>query len=1011
MLVTPEQWPALSRLLDEALGLEPVARARWLAALPPADAGLGEALRALLASHAAIETSDFLDVLPRLDVPPGTAGGGAAGNALAPGTAIGGYVIEAEAGRGGMSVVYRARRADGLFRRSVALKLLHASDFSSESRERFARERDILSGLTHPNIARLYDAGTTESGQPFIALEFVDGLPLTTYCDRRRLGIRDRLRLMLQVLHAVQFAHANLVIHRDLKPSNIFVTADGEVRLLDFGIAKELLGGAGHVTELTQRSGRALTPDYASPEQILGAPVSTASDVYSLGVVTYELLCGARPYRLTRASAAALEEAVLGAEPIRPSRAQISTAAAEARATTPYRLARLLADDLDTVVLKALKKNQAERYASADAFAQDLDRYLAGQTVLARPDSAWYRARRFVSRNKLGVATAAAVLLALSAGLVVAVSQARRAEVAADTATKERNHARATQEFLLNIFRANSSRQADPQHGRQLTARELLDIGSARIDEQLAQVPQVQEEVYSTLAELYRDVGQPERAAAIAEKRYVLARHLHGDRSPEAARALLDRAVAVSGYDLAAVDPLVDQAMPILEQLHLAGSADYGLALYLKSAAATPQSVEKSLALGERAIAVLRASGDRDERATGLLANALAVQGWTLYARGQFGDAEAHLRDAIQIYTQLFGPDSYERAQATNRIAQIQFAAGEFAAAERNFRDGFELTRKLASADDRDLYFAELAWAQFLLRTGQLAEGREHLEHAIAGNRRIGLATTDAQTVLGSGALMAGAIEESVRILDGANEEYRRAKSAYMPPTELVAFDDIALGRYRQAQQVLDDAWSTLASQGMQNNRRGFNVLLFRALLLDATGRGHDALAAIQQASDLPIDRTRAPELDWRLAMRRAEAYQQLGDLPAALRESGAVVAELRGRPDAGYFPVINSEALLLHGKALRRSGDDRAALPLLEQAVGIYERTQVPASPWLADARVALAECRLDLGDAPGARSLYQRAQDAARTHAELGEHFREPLRALGRRLSGADRRSLPAG
>lgn len=299
----PDQWQKLSTLLDQALELPPSQRDEWLARIPQQvlemAPELSGALRKLLEGEAEAETARFLCSLS------GLAGESAAEPLpdLRVGDSVGAYRLLRELGRGGMGAVWLAERSDGLLKRPVALKLPHLSGAAGVQRERLTRERDILAALNHPNIARLYDAGLTPGGQPFLALEYVEGRTLLEDCTRRSLGLRERLDLFGQVLEAVKYAHIHLVVHRDLKPSNILVTADGQVKLLDFGIAKLVADGEASVTELTQFGGRAMTPDYASPEQILGHPITTASDVYALGVLLFELLSGERPYRLKRKSA------------------------------------------------------------------------------------------------------------------------------------------------------------------------------------------------------------------------------------------------------------------------------------------------------------------------------------------------------------------------------------------------------------------------------------------------------------------------------------------------------------------------------------------------------------------------------------------------------------------------------------------------------------------------------------------------------------------------------------
>lgn len=382
--LTAASWQAFSRLLDEALERPAGERLTWLEALGAEHEALKPALRAVLLRSAGVETAQWLNTLPHT--------AGAAGLAeesdLRADALVGPYRLLREIGTGGMGAVWLAERADGSLKRQVALKLPRAM-WSPGLAQRMARERDILAALEHPNIARLYDAGTDAQGRPFLALEYVEGEPIDAYCRQRSLNLKARLQLLLRVAHAVAFAHSRLVVHRDLKPSNILVTAAGQVRLLDFGVAKLMEGDSAQETQLTQLAGRALTLDYASPEQIRGEPIGTASDVYSLGVVAYELLAGARPYKLKRGSAAELEGAIAAVDA--PLASAVATDAAARKE---------LKGDLDAILNKALKKNPEERYATVDAFAQDIERYLAGQRVIARPDSLAYRLTRFAKRYR-----------------------------------------------------------------------------------------------------------------------------------------------------------------------------------------------------------------------------------------------------------------------------------------------------------------------------------------------------------------------------------------------------------------------------------------------------------------------------------------------------------------------------------------------------------------------------------------------------------------------------------
>jgi eukaryotic-like serine/threonine-protein kinase len=404
------RWHEISALLDQALDLPAAQRAAWLDQLSAAHAPLEDELRRLLAQLAGVETGDFLNTLPRL---PPESGPTADEFEAACGVLVGPYRLLRELGQGGMSSVWLAERSDGQLKRQVALKLPHRS-WAGGLAERMARERDILATLEHPNIARLYDAGVDRHGRPYLAMEYVDGQPIDVHCREHALPLRARIGLLLQVCNAVAHAHARLVVHRDLKPSNILVTAEGQVRLLDFGIAKLMEGDRAEETALTRLSGRALTLDYASPEQIRGEALGTASDVYSLAVVAYELLSGSRPYRLKRGSAAELEEAIANADLPRA-----SDAAEDAQQK------RSLRGDLDAILNKALKKEPTQRYATMTALAEDFDRHLKGFAVLARPESRAYLARKFIRRHRLPVASATAVVLALGIGLGTALWQTR----------------------------------------------------------------------------------------------------------------------------------------------------------------------------------------------------------------------------------------------------------------------------------------------------------------------------------------------------------------------------------------------------------------------------------------------------------------------------------------------------------------------------------------------------------------------------------------------------------
>ena len=412
MALSIPQMARMSQLLDEALALDEDGRRVWLERAMQEHPDLAAALRqALLPGAAQAAELNALMSLPNLDAADQAGASGTSG--LKPGARVGPYELIRRLGAGGMAEVWLARRADGAFKREIALKLPMRNRQQAGLEVRFARERDILASLEHPHIARLYDAGVDPQGLPYLAMEYVQGAPLTDWCDAHRLGIPERLALFLQVLEAVRYAHQKQVIHRDLKPSNILATDSGQVRLLDFGVARLLEGEETDQPALTSVYGRALTPDYASPELLRGDPIDARSDLYSLGVSLYELLTGTRPYRLkTAASIGALDQAISTLEVRRPS-LQLEQAAATTRNSTVERLARQLRGDLDAIVLMALAKDPAQRYPSGAAMARDLRAYLDGRPIRARPARVYYRLRKFILRNRALVGVSAVAVLAI----------------------------------------------------------------------------------------------------------------------------------------------------------------------------------------------------------------------------------------------------------------------------------------------------------------------------------------------------------------------------------------------------------------------------------------------------------------------------------------------------------------------------------------------------------------------------------------------------------------------
>ena len=516
MVSNDDLWQRADGILDEALDLPAAQRPAFLDRACGNDPQLRSLVERLL-SAAEIEDPGF------------KSGGALLGSfgdnfrqeltqsdEVAPGTLIGRYRIVREIGRGGMSVVYLAERADGQFRQEVAVKLLESGMSTSQIARRFDRERQILAQARHPGVARLLDGGTGPGGRPYLVMEYVDGRPIERYCDEERLSIPDRLRLFLQVAQAVEDAHRNLVVHRDIKTSNILVTDKGHAKLLDFGIAKLLDPTATSGDALTGSAIRLMTPAWASPEQVRGNPVTTASDVYQLGLLLYLLLTGCFPYDVGDGSAAGRMLAIAQQEPVKPSAAVTSPGGcgvapgqerrsaeeiARARGTTPRRLHRMLAGDLDAIILTALCKEPERRYGSVSQLLDDLDRFFAGRTISARPDTWTYRTGKLIKRHSAAFAAAAlAALIGLGLGL------AYTSEL-----MKERDRAREQAEFLGELFEA-------PAQGEPLTPRQLLDRGVARVELEKADDPELQADRLDDLADMYRNLGLHQEARDLRQR-------------------------------------------------------------------------------------------------------------------------------------------------------------------------------------------------------------------------------------------------------------------------------------------------------------------------------------------------------------------------------------------------------------------------------------------------------------------------------------------------------------
>ena len=653
--MTPERWRQVQWLFDAVLSRDPTERPKFLEQATADDPELRSEVRSLIDSLQA--ASRFIDE-PAIDLHPSTEA-----EALAVGTRVGAYRLVRLLGSGGVGRVYLAARADQAFEKQVALKVIKRGMDTDDLVRRFVSERQILAQLDHPNIAKLLDGGATEDGRPFLVMEAVDGVPIDRWCADNALGVDDRIALCLAVCEAVQFAHRNLVIHRDLKPGNILVNRDGEPKLLDFGIAKLLDPQRFPETVLPTAPGwRAMTPEYASPEQVRGEVVTTGTDVYSLGVVFYELLTGRRPVELPDLTPTTIENAVCHTEPRRASR--VAHEAVVNSETNVYgnldarQLERRLAGDLDDILGMALEKEPDRRYPSVGQLAADLRRHLDGLPVMARKDTFAYRATKFVRRHKLAVGAVAALGILLVSFLTALVLQNSQI-------LRQRDRAELVSTLLFGLFEIS---EPSRQRGETVTARELLDKGARDIEARLRQQPGLQGELLGTIGATYGKLGLYREARPLLERSLALTSQRYSSRDPAVADAeqrLADLYFALDDY--AAAERLTREALTLrqkrLGDTHIATLESlFRLAQVRQSLGAFSESEELfSLAIRQA----------RDQGYDELLIKILFRHGILARYRGH-ESAERLLREALSSAEAFWGDDHPEVALILGQLAEVE---------------------------------------------------------------------------------------------------------------------------------------------------------------------------------------------------------------------------------------------------------------------------------------------------------------------------------------------------
>jgi eukaryotic-like serine/threonine-protein kinase len=712
--LSPEQWQEVSPYLDKALAMSVEQRAAWLASLQAQNADLAASLQTLLDEHRVLLQEHFLEEGPvSLAGQPGLAG-----------QTIGAYTLLSPIGQGGMGTVWLAERTDGRFERRTAVKFLSIGFAGGV--ERFKREGSILGRLAHPHIAELLDAGVSATGQPYLVLEHVDGEPIDSYCDQRKLGVEARVRLFLDVLAAVAHAHANLIVHRDIKPSNVLVRNDGQVKLLDFGIAKllESEGQSASPTLLTREGGAALTPEYAAPEQVTGGAVTTATDVYGLGVLLYVLLTGQHPAGPGPHSPADLVKAIVDAEPPRASDTLSSPdakAAAEKRSTTPDKLRRQLRGDLDTILGKALKKNPQERYSSVTALADDLRRYIQHEPIAARPDTIRYRAAKFARRNRTAVALATLTLLAVIAGAAGILVQARTAREQRDFAYRQLLRAEAVND--LNNFLLSDAAPS----GKPFTASELLGRAERIVERQHGASDANRVDLLVSIGQQYRRQDEDGKSRRVLEEAYTLSRGLSDPSTRSKASCALADVLSGAGEQQRA-EALFQEGLGELPQGPQYTLARVYCLLRGREVASHRGDSQAGLARVQAAQRLLDSSAFRSDLGDWHIFIDLAE---AYRDAGQYREAIAAFEQASRLMTSLGRDETADAGRLYNNWALALFQIGRPLEAEPLFRRDIDISR----ADSTEAAVSPMTllnYGRTLRELGRLTQAADYAERAYA---------------------------------------------------------------------------------------------------------------------------------------------------------------------------------------------------------------------------------------------------------------------------------------
>jgi serine/threonine-protein kinase len=661
---------------------------------------------------------------------------------------IGHYLVEGEAGIGGMGIVYAGRRDDKEFEQKVAIKLLRQGLGSDYLLQRFQRERQTLANLQHPNIARLLDGGSTEDGFSYLVMEFIDGNPITDYCDSKELTIRERLELFRTVCSAVQYAHQSLVVHRDIKPANILVNKQGRPKLLDFGIAKLLdedIGEAGN--ELTKAGIWHFTPEYASPEQMKSESITTTSDIYSLGVLLYQLLSGHHPYRITSSSPLAVSKIITEEKIVKPSdkfhRIEEVTAAdgnakqltpeiiSKTRSEKPEKIFRNLRGDLDNIVLKAMHKDPFRRYASAEQFSEDIKRFLTGLPVMARKDTVQYRVSKFVQRHRVGVVLSGLILMLLISSIIIISWQANIASEERDNARIESNKFERVNMFLQGMLSS-----VDPNElGRDVKVYDILEKAAEDIKTELKDQPEIEADISRTLGNTYVSLGEYDEAEPHLYKSLSINENLYGAESKQVAQSLHDIGLFyhwLGDYNLA--DSLYSVSLimyrKVLKEPVLPLAVDLNDYAILLTDLGDYDKSEKYL---REALSISENISGGQSRDVASMMNNLAL---TLHYKNNLMEAEKYYLKSQKLFIELFGENHPEVGSTFNNLAFVYMDKDNYKKAEEYFYKSYEIKISLKGEDHPDVGLALNNLGAINFHIGDYETAKDYLHQAIKQHQK-----------------------------------------------------------------------------------------------------------------------------------------------------------------------------------------------------------------------------------------------------------------------------------